>query len=106
MPMLKMIPRAAADLVILVGLFLLVKTFYNAATGSSTVQLFATSPGSWTKHVFALGLSLPLPFHVISVGLILQRRWLSPRWKKISWVAVLVSGCWLGVALAIKLLIK
>lgn len=106
MPMVKMIPRVAADLVILVGLYLLVKILYNAATGSLTAQLFAASPESWTKHVVALGLSLPLPFHIISVGLILQRRWLSPPWNRVVLIAVVVSGCWLGVALGIKLLIK
>ena len=106
MPMVKMIPRVAADLVILVGLYLLVKILYNAATGNLAVQLFAASPESWTTHVVALGLNLPLPLHIISIGLILQRRWLSPPWKKIAWIAVVVSGCWLGVALAIKLLIK
>lgn len=103
--MIKMIPRAIANLVILVGLFLLVKILYNAATGSLTAQLFAASPESWTKHVSALGLGLPIPFHIISVGLILQRRWLSPPWKKVAWIVVAVSGCWLGVALGIKLLI-
>jgi succinate dehydrogenase/fumarate reductase cytochrome b subunit len=102
--MFKMISRAVANLVILVGLFLLVRILYNAATGSLTAQLFAASQESWIKSVTALGLSLPLPFHVISVGLILQRRWLSPLWKRTAWIAVVVSGCWLGVALAIKLL--
>ena len=103
--MFKMIPRAIANLVILVGLFLLVKILYSATTGDLTTQIFAASPESWIKHVSALGLSLPLPFHVISVGLFLQRRWLSPPWARFAWIAVGVSGCWLGVALGIKLLI-
>lgn len=103
--MFKIIPRALANLVICVGLFILVKIFYNAATGSLSAQLFAASPESWTAHVFALGLALPLPFHIISVGLILQRRWLSPAWKKVAWIAVVASGCLLGAALGIKLLI-
>lgn len=106
MPMVKMIPRVAADLVILVGLYLLIKNLYNAATGKLAVQYFAASPESWTTHVVAFGLNLPLPCHIISVGLILQRRWLSPLQKRIVWIAVLVSGCWLGVALGIKLLIQ
>lgn len=103
--MFKMIPRALTNLVICVGLFLLVKIFYNAATGYLTAQFFTASPASWTTHVFALGLALPLPFHIISVGLFLQKRRLSPPWKKVAWIAVVVSGCWLGVALGIKLLI-
>ena len=103
--MFKIIPRVAADLIILVGLYLLVKILYNAVTGALAAQLFAASPESWTTHVSALGLGLPLPFHIISVGLLLQKRFLSPPWKKVAWIAVAVSGCWLGAALGIKLLI-
>ena len=102
--MFKMIPRAVANLVIFVGLFLLFKILCSAVNGSLTAQLFAALPDSWITRVFALGLSLPLPFHIISVGLILQKKWLSPRWKRAAWIAVVVSGCWLGVALGIKLL--
>ena len=100
-----MIPRAIANFVICAGLFILVKILYDAATGALNVQFFTASPVSWTTHVFALGLALPLPFHVISVGLLLQKRWLSPPWKKVAWIAVVASGCWLGAALGIKVLI-
>jgi succinate dehydrogenase/fumarate reductase cytochrome b subunit len=103
--MFKMVPRAIANLVILVGLFLLVKILYNAASGSLAAQLVAASQESWIERMAALGLSLAVPFHVISVGLILQRRWLSPPWTRAAWIAVVVSGCWLGLALGIKLLI-
>ncbi len=103
--MFKTIPRAIANLIIFVGLFLLVKIIYHAATGSLTAQIFAAAQESWIRRVSALGLSLPLPFHVISVGLILQRRRLSPPWARATWIAVVVSGCWLGAALGIKLMI-
>ena len=99
-----MTPRAIANLIIFVGLFLLAKILYDAATGALSAQLFAASPESWTRHAAALGLGLPLPFHIISVGLILKRKWLSPLWRKIAWIAAVVSGCLLGVALLIKLL--
>ena len=100
-----MIPRTIANLIILAGLFLLVKILYGAATGSLTAQFFTASPALWTTHVFALILALPIPLHVISVGLLIQKRWLSPSWRRIAWIAVVVSGCWLGVALVVKLLI-
>ena len=103
--MFKMILRAIANLVILVGLFLLVRVLYNAAAGSLAGQLVASSQGSLIKPLNALALNLPVPLHVISIGLILQRWWLSPPWKRAAWIAVVVSGCWLGVALGIKLLI-
>ena len=92
-------------MVIAAGLLLLAKVIYNAVTGSLSVQLFSRSQGSWLLTMYALGLSLPIPFHVISVGLILKRRWLSPFWAKAAWPAVVMSGCWLGVALGIKLLV-
>jgi hypothetical protein len=94
-------------------------------------QLFPEAQQLWTNNLYAIGLSLPVPLHVISVGFVLQRRWLSPhgrrivwlapvplhvisvgfvlqrRWlsphgRRIVWLAVIISGCWLGVALVIK----
>jgi hypothetical protein len=103
--MFTMIARVVANILIAVGLFLLVRVLNNAVTGALVVQVFAQSQGSWIRNVYALGLSLPVPFHVISVGLVLQQRWLSPLWTKAAWLAVVVSGCWLGAALGIKLLV-
>jgi hypothetical protein len=98
-------PRTAANLVIVVGVLLFAKVIYEAATGSLSAELFARPKGSWLLTLYALALSLPVPFHVVSVGLILRRRWLSPAWARVAWVAVVTSGCWLGAALAIKLLV-
>ena len=97
--------RTTANLVIAAGLLLLAKVIYSVATDSLSVQLFAQPQGSWISTICALGLSLPVPFHVISVGLILKRKWLSLFWAKAAWLAVVISGCWLGVALGIKLLV-
>jgi hypothetical protein len=97
--------RTAANMVVVVGLLLFVKVLYSAVTGSLSAEFFARPQGSWLLTLYALGLSLPVPFHVVSVGLILKRRWLSPFWAKVAWRAVVTSGCWLGVALGIKLLV-
>jgi hypothetical protein len=97
--------RTAANIVIAAGLLLLAKVIYSAATGSLSVHLFAQPHGSWLLTMYALGLSFPVPFHVISVGLFLKRRWLSLFWAKVGFSAVVMSGCWLGVALGIKLLV-
>lgn len=88
---------------IAVGLFLLLRVIYHAAGGSLVAQLFPESQQLWTKTLYAIGLSLPVPLHVISVGFVLQRRWLSPPWSRIVWLAVITSGCWLGAALMIKI---
>jgi hypothetical protein len=103
--MMRFTARTAANMVIAVGLLLFAKVIHSAATGSLSAELFAQPQGSGLLTLYALGLSLPVPFHVVSVGLILKRRWLSPFWAKVAWRAVVTSGCWLGVALGIKLLV-
>ncbi len=97
--------RVVANSVILVGLILLVRAIHQAATGVPGANFFAQSQSSWTSILCALGVTLPIPFHVISVGFFLQRRWLCAPVARAAWVAVIVSGCWLGLALGIRWLI-
>jgi hypothetical protein len=78
---------------------------YGSVNGSLAAQLFSESQEAVSNTVVVLALSLPLPFHVISVGLLLQRRWLSHLWARIAFLAVVISGCWLGVAIGIKFLV-
>ncbi len=87
--------RTVASVIIVVGLCLLAKDLYNAITGPPVLDT-----------VYALGLALPIPFHIISIGLFVQKRWLSPRWARIAWFAIVISGCWLGVSLAIRVVIS
>jgi len=86
----------------MLGVFLLVRVIYQAASGSLLAQLFPESQQSWANNLYAIGLSIPIPLHVISIGFVLQRRWLPPHWIPIAWLAVVISGCWLGVAVVIK----
>ncbi len=102
--MLRSIFRLLANAAIIVGVVLLARVIYGAVDGSLTSQLLPESRGILWNTAFALALGLPIPLHVISVGLVLQRRWLPDRWAKISVPAVVISGCWLGAALAIKFL--
>ena len=97
--------RLIANVAVAVGLLLLVRVFYHSANGSLVAELFSESQRSWINNLYAIALSLPVPFHVISVGFVMQRRWLSPHWVRIVWLAVVISGCWLGVALIIKVFI-
>ncbi|MGD9300727.1 MAG: hypothetical protein PVI13_04090 [Desulfobacterales bacterium] len=92
----------AANLIILISFFMLGRVWCKVASGVLVQQYFGTSPESWVQNVYALGLSLPVPLHIISVGLVLQLRWLSPRWARGTRWAVVISGCWLGLALAIR----
>jgi hypothetical protein len=97
--------RLAAQGVVLAGCVLLARAFYLSLTGQHAQELFPGDVPSRTMWLFALCLSLPVPLHVISVGLIIQRKWLTPLWSRIAWFAVVLSGCWLGIALVIKLFI-
>lgn len=100
--MLRTIFRCLANAAIILGVFLLARVLYGVADGSLAAQLLPESRGILWNTVTALGLGLPIPLHVISVGLVLQRRWLPDWWAKISVPAVVISGCWLGAVLAIK----
>ena len=94
--------RFIAKAAVAVGLILLIRVIFLAANGALAARLFPESQHTWVNYLYALGLSLPVPLHVISVGLVLQRKWLPPHWTRIVWLAVFISGCWLGVVLVIK----
>ncbi len=89
--------------IIVVGFALLIQTLYQAATGQLVARYFPDSPDSWAYGLFALGLKIPIPFHVMAIGLIIQKRWLSPRWARFAWVAIVGSGCWLAVSLVARM---
>jgi hypothetical protein len=94
--------RVTANFVILTGIFLLGKVLFNSADGVLVQHYFGPSQGGRLENIYALGLGLPVPLHVISVGLVLQLRWLSTPWAKGARWAVVVSGCWLALALGIR----
>jgi len=98
----KMVVRVIANITILIGIFLLIRVLYHGLSGVLAQQYFTPSQGSVVQNVYALGLSLPIPLHIIAIGLILQLRWLSPIWARGTRWALVVSGCWLGLALAIR----
>ena len=101
--MSKRIVRVIANAAIAVGLYLFARMIYGAVNGFPAAPFVNKSQGVVSNTLFALALGLPVPFHVISVGLLLQRRWLSPSWARIAFPAVVISGGWLGVALLTKI---
>ena len=101
----KIVVRVTANIVILIGLYLLGKVLCNSFSGAAAQHYFGASPATAIDNIFALGLGLPIPLHVIAVGLVLQLRWLSPGWAKFARWAVVISGCWLGLALGTRWLI-
>ncbi len=94
--------RIFCSLISLAGVFLLVLLLISLVDGSLGRNLFPLAPDSWIWKAVALILSLPVPFHVFAIGLILQRRHLSPAWRRFAWVSIVVSGLWLGAALLAK----
>jgi hypothetical protein len=103
--MAKRIVKLIANFTIAVGLYMFARIIYGAATGSLPAQLLPESEAAVWYTIAALVLALPVPFHLISVGLLLQRRWLPHFWARISFLAAVISGCWLGAALGFKIFV-
>ena len=94
--------------IIAIGILLLIKVFYEAWNDMLVATIFTqeqadSNPALYSFYAFCL--SLAIPYHVISIGLILQRKWLSHTWKKIALFAIVTSGCWLGTSVAIQAII-
>ena len=94
--------RVIANVVILVGFLFLARVFYYGLNGVLAQKYFAPAPVSPVHSAYALFLSLPIPLHVIAVGMVLQLKWLLPPWARAARWAVVISGCWLGLALAVR----
>ena len=103
--MSKRMVRLIANAAIAVGLYLFARMIYGAANGSLTAQLFPEPQESAWYTAASLVLALPIPCHVISVGLLLQRSWLPHPWSRYAFLAAVISGCWLGAALGFKLFV-
>jgi hypothetical protein len=95
----------SSNAAIVCGFFLLVSVIFGALEGTLAARFFRESAATPFNTFLALCLGLPVPLHIISVGMILQRRWLPPAWSRIAMPAVVISGCWLGAALAVKLIL-
>jgi len=98
--------RVSATVVSVVGVVLLIRLVFDAASGALTRELAVRGIEVNGSVLTALVLTLPVPLHIIAIGLIVQKRWLPPRWQRVAWVAIVGSGCWLGLALISKALLS
>ena len=53
----------------------------------------------------ALALRAALPLHLSAVALLMQRPFLPRAWGRTGWYATVISGCWLGIAFLIRLIL-
>ncbi len=86
------------------GLWILVNVVYEYFTGTLSSEIEIDWSKINHKNLVALLLALPIPLHVISIGLIIQKKWLYPKIRKVAWIAITASGIWLGMALLVKLM--
>lgn len=95
--------RIFASTVSVVGLCLLGLVIYEWSLGVLTGEFFPDVEHTATHRLSSLLLALPVPLHVIFIGLIIQKKWLTPNWARFAWVGIVTSGLWLGGALLVKM---
>ncbi len=95
--------RLFASTVTGVGLCLLVLVFWDWHTGVLAGEFFPDTEHTYKHHLGGLLLALPVSLHVIFIGLIIQKKWLSPPMARFAWVGIVSSGLWLGASLLAKL---
>lgn len=76
---------------------------WDALGGEVAGKYFPDADHTRAHHIGGLLLALPVPLHVIFIGLIVQKKWLSPPMARMAWIGIVTSGVWLGIALAIRL---
>lgn len=86
------------------GLILLAMVLIDWQTGTLAAKHFPDLEHEVGHHLAGLILSLPIPLHVIFIGLIMQKRWLGPAWSRFAWFGIVTSGLWLGATLLYRAL--
>lgn len=84
------------------GLVMLLFLLSHWSVGGLAPEYFPGVKHSTMHHVGGLLLGLPIPLHAIFIGLIIQKRHLSPDWGRWAWIGISASGVWLGISLAIR----
>lgn len=96
--------RLLASLTTVVGLCLLVLVFVDWSNDILAGEFFPDTEHTYKHHLGGLLLALPVPLHVIFIGLIIQKKWLSPPMAKFAWVGITSSGMWLGASLLYRMI--
>ncbi len=91
--------RLLASMVSVIGIGLLVIVLMDWQAGTLAPRYFPELEHMTKHHIYGLLLALPVPLHVIFIGLIVQKQWLSPIWQRFAWVGIVTSGLWLGASI-------
>lgn len=94
--------RNICTTVTLLGLCMLGVVMFDAWEGRLAVKYFPDISHGREHHLYGLLLALPVPLHVIFIGLILQKKWLTVPMARFARVGIASSGVWLGIALAVR----
>ncbi len=94
--------RALAWIVFVVGVVIFGLTLWRAVNGQLVERYFPEAAPSFALTIAAFALRLPIPLHIMAIGLIVQKPYLSRPLAKFSWFFIVTSGCWLGLSLAIR----
>ena len=104
-PAAKGIIRNICSTVTIIGLCLLGLVCLNAYENTLAAKYFPEIAHTARHRVFALLLALPVPLHVIFIGLIIQKQWLTKPMARFAWIGITASGLWLGTALVVKMFV-
>lgn len=94
--------RTLAFTITAAGFLLLLLTFWYWDQGELATRYFPDIDHSPGHHLQGLLLALPVPLHVIFIGLIIQKKHFSSPWQRFAWVGITGSGVWLGISLAVR----
>ena len=96
------IVRNICTTVTILGLCLLGVAVFQAWEGELAAEYYPDAVHTAKHHAGGLLLALAVPFHVIFIGMILQRKWLTRPMARFARLGIVLSGIWLGVALAVR----
>lgn len=98
----KTIVRNICTTVTILGLCLLGVAVLDAWEGRLAAEYFPDVIHTGKHHAGGLFLALAVPFHVIFIGMILQQKWLTRPMARFARLGIVLSGIWLGIALAVR----
>lgn len=96
--------RILASTITVIGICMLILVIADWHNGDLAGRYFSDVEHTSSHHLQGLLLALPIPLHVIFIGLIIQKQWLTPPWARFAWVGIVSSGLWLGASMVLGML--